>query len=326
MCKKKNFKDKWKWLVLTFLLLAVLGIALYPLPPQEPIRYYDRHTKVLKTEKVAGEGWLLWLYNNPVGEISLDVLAKRKIVSSIYGRKMDAKSSIDKIEPFIRDFGVDMSIAEQQHFSSFNDFFIRKLKPGARPIDPNPNAVTSPADGKILVFDNIHNADFIIKGFKFNVSSFLDDKILAEKYKDGTLLIIRLAPPDYHRYHFPVSGRITHSKKIEGDYYSVSPAAIKRNTEIFWLNKREYTLISTNLFGDVVMSEVGATMVGTIVQTYKSINVVKGEEKGYFKFGGSTVVLLFEKGKIKVDQDLLQNSKKGIETAVNMGERIATKR
>ncbi len=187
---------------------------------------------------------------------------------------------------------------------------------------PCSNIVVSPADGKILTYADISNSNFIIKGKRFDVSSFLENPDLAHKYNDGALLIIRLAPPDYHRFHFPVSGNISPEKKIDGVYYSVNPLALRKKAEIFCLNKREYTMLSNPLFGDIVMAEVGATMVGSIEQTFKGSTVNKGEEKGYFKFGGSTVVLIFEKSKIHIDEDLLINTAKGYETTVKMGERI----
>jgi len=215
-----------------------------------------------------------------------------------------------------------MSIAREQEFSNFNDFFTRKLRNEARPVDTSSTIIVSPADGKILAYADISNSDFIIKGYRFDVSTFLDNPDLAQKYRDGALLIIRLAPMDYHRFHFPVSGNISPNKKIDGDYYSVNPFALRKNAEIFCLNKREYTILSNPLFGDVVMAEVGATMVGSIEQTFKGSSVNKGEEKGYFKFGGSTVVLLFEKNKIHIDEDLLYNTANGYETTVKMGERI----
>jgi len=304
------------------LIVIIIITAVFPLPPQDPIQYYERESGQLKTEKVAGEKWLVWLYNNPIGEATLWALAKRKLVSSIYGKMMDRTSSAKKIDPFIEDFDIDMSGAQEQEFKNFNDFFTRKLKDNARPIDTSFNIVVSPADGKIMAYVDISNSDFIIKGFRFDLSSFLNNAVLAQKYRDGTLLIIRLAPVDYHRFHFPVSGNLTLNQKIKGDYYSVSPFALRRKTEIFCLNKREYTIISNPLFGDVIMAEVGATMVGSIVQTYKGSSIKKGEEKGYFKFGGSTVVLLFEKSKICIDKDILINTTKGYETAVKMGERI----
>jgi len=304
------------------LLAGITILALYPLPPQAPIRYYERQSGLLKTEKVAGEKWLVWLYNNPVGEATLWALAKRKAVSSVYGSSMDRPSSTKKIKPFVDEFNIDMSIARKQEFISFNDFFTRKLKDNARPVDSNSNVAVSPADGKILAYGNTGNSDFIIKGYRFNIFSFLNDTGLARKYLDCSLVIIRLAPFDYHRFHFPVSGSVSPSARIDGDYYSVNPLALRKMAEIFCLNKREYTIISSPLFGDVVMAEVGATMVGSIVQTYAGNVVTKGEEKGYFKFGGSTVVLLFEKNKIRLDEDLLIHTLKGYETVIKQGERI----
>lgn len=304
------------------LLAIIISIASYPLSPQDPIKYIERESGQLKTEKVPGEKWLAWLYYNPIGEATLWALAKRKLVSSVYGYMMDRPSSAKKIAPFIEDFDIDMSIAQQQEFNSFNDFFTRKLKDDARPVDTSSNIVISPADGKALAYADISNSDFIIKGYRFDVFSFLDNPELAQKYDDGALLIIRLAPPDYHRFHFPVSGYVSANKKIDGFYYSVNPIALRKKAEIFCLNKREYTVISNPLFGDVIMAEVGATMVGSIKQTYEGSFADKGEEKGYFEFGGSTIVLLFEKGKIDIDDDLLINTAKGYETTVKMGERI----
>jgi len=305
------------------LLLAILfSLAIYPLPPQEPIKYYERESGQLKTEKVAGEKWLVWLYYNPVGEATLWALAKRKLVSSVYGHRMNSPSSIQKIHPFVEEFDIDMSTAQKQEFSSFNDFFTRKLKKNARLVDTNSAVAVSPADGKILAYANISNSDFIIKGYRFDIFSFLNNARLAQNYLDGALVIFRLAPFDYHRFHFPVSGSASPITRIDGDYYSVNPLALRKMTKIFCLNKRESTIISNPLFGDVVMTEVGATMVGSIVQTYTGNFVKKGEEKGYFKFGGSTVVLLFEKNKIRIDEDLLKNTLKGYETVIKEGERI----
>ena len=318
-----NITKTKKRLGLILLLLAVVALlALYPLPPQAPIRYYDRQSGLLKTEKVAGEKWLVWLYHNPVGEATLWALAKRKVVSSVYGSLMDRPSSARKIKPFVAEFDIDMRTAQKKDFTSFNDFFTRKLKNNARPVDTGSTVAVSPADGKILAWANIRSSDFIIKGYRFDIFSFLNSGRLAQKYLDGTLVVIRLAPFDYHRFHFPVSGSASQVTRIDGSYYSVNPLALRKMAEIFCLNKREFTIISNPLFGDVVMTEVGATMVGSIVQTYTGNFVKKGEEKGYFKFGGSTVVLLFEKNKIRIDEDLLINTLKGYETVIKEGERI----
>ncbi|HKK80650.1 MAG TPA: phosphatidylserine decarboxylase, partial [Prolixibacteraceae bacterium] len=303
-------------------LTIILGLALYPTEPQDSIQYYERESRQIKTEKIAGEKWLVWLYYNPIGEATLWTFAKRKILSTFYGKIMDCTCSAKKITPFIEDFDIDMSIAQKQEFNNFNDFFTRELKDDARPVNTDSNIFVSPADGKILAYDDISNSDFIIKGFRFNAASFLNNPELAKKYHEGALIIIRLAPPDYHRFHFPVSGKVLLSKKIDGDYYSVNPIALLAKPEIFFLNKRTYSILSNPLFGDVIMAEVGATMVGSIVQTYKGNLVNKGEEKGYFEFGGSTVVLLFEKNKITIDEDLLKNTAKGYETTIKMGERM----
>ena len=315
-------KTKKRWGLILLLLAVIAALALYPLPPQAPIQYYDRQSGLLKTEKVAGEKWLVWLYNNPVGEATLWALVKRKVVSVVYGNRMDRPSSRKKIQPFVEEFNIDMSTAQKQAFNSFNDFFTRKLKNNARPVDINSAVTVSPADGKALAYANISNRDFIIKGYRFDIFSFLNNARLAPKYLDGTLVIIRLAPFDYHRFHFPMSGSVSTLTRIDGEYYSVNPLALRKKAEIFCLNKREYTILSNPLFGDVVMIEVGATMAGSIIQTYSGNYVKKGEEKGYFKFGGSTVVLLFEKNKIRIDEDLLINTLKGYETLIKEGERI----
>jgi len=306
-------------------LIIIIGIAFWPTPEIKPIQYIDRHTGELKTEKVAGEGWLVWLYNNPVGEATLYTLVKRKFVSTLYGEMMDSPKSTKKIRPFVKEYNIDLSTAQKRQFTSFNDFFTRKLKDDARIIDTSANIIVSPADGKALAYNDLSNQDFIVKGYRFNVSSFLDDTILSKRYSDGSLIIVRICPTDYHRYHFPVSGIISKEVKIDGDYYSVNPIAVKKMIELFCLNKREYIVISTPEFGDIIMAEVGATMVGSIIKTYKGDIAIKGEEKGYFKFGGSTIVLLFEKGKVIVDSDLLENTQKGFETQVMVGERIAVK-
>lgn len=313
-----NKKQILAFLLLTFLLI----LTFYPSPEQIPIRFVDRESGKTETEKVAGEKWLVWMYNNPVGEATLWALVKRKVVSSVYGEMMDRPASAEKIQPFVNDFDIDLSISQKQQFNSFNDFFKRKLKVDARPIDTNSLVVASPADGKIFAYADISNSDFIIKGYRFDVTTFLNNPILAENYKTGSLIVIRLAPNDYHRFHFPVSGPVTPTTKIEGDYYSVNPIALREMAEIFCLNKREYVIISNPVFDEVIMAEVGATMVGSIIQTFTGDTATKGNEKGYFEFGGSTVVLLFQKDKITIDNDLLENTEKGLETKVKTGERI----
>jgi phosphatidylserine decarboxylase len=307
-------------------LATLFSQALFPTHDLTPIRFVNRITGEIETEKVAGKKWLAWLYGNPVGEITLRALVKRKVVSSLYGQRMHSPSSAKKVATFVKDFDIDLSIARKQAFTSFNDFFTRELTAEARPINTNANVVVSPADGKVLAWADIRAGDFPVKGSRFDIHTFLNDAELSDRFADGSVVVARLAPSDYHRFHFPVGGSVSETTKIKGDYYSVNPIALAKMSKIFCMNKREYTVIQNERFGDVVMVEVGATMVGSIIQTATGSSVEKGAEKGYFEFGGSTVVLLFEKDKIQIDADLLENTTKGLETSVIMGERIGTAR
>jgi phosphatidylserine decarboxylase len=290
------------------------------------IKYIERKTGEIKIEKVPGEKYLKFLYYNPLGELPLNLVVKKKFLTEYYGKQMDKPESVKKIPSFIEAADINISEAKKkvEEFSSFNDFFYRELKDGARPIDFSQDVLTSPADGKILVFEDLEKEkEFYIKGDRFTLEEFFANKELAEKYRDGVFMIIRLAPIDYHRFHFPTDGVISQSRLVDGVYYSVSTHAIKKNFRILCENKREYSILKTERFGDIAMFEVGATMVGGIKQTYSPDTAVKkGEEKGYFYFGGSTCVLVFEKGKVHIDRDLVENSKKGIETKVYMGEKI----
>lgn len=291
------------------------------------IKYIERKTKEIKEEKVAGEKAIKFLYYNPLGKLLLNTLVKRKFLTEIYGRKMNTKGSKKLIENFVQELNINMeeSVKKIDEFTSFNDFFYRKLKENSRKIDAGENILVSPADSKVLIYENINEENkFLIKGVEFNLKDFFQDEKLAKKYEGGTFAIFRLAPADYHRFHFPTDGIISATKKIKGFYYSVSTHAIRTNFRIFCENKREYSILSTKKFGDIAMVEVGATMVGGITQTYKeNTEVFKGQEKGYFSFGGSTIVLVFEKDKIKIDEDILKNTKDEIETRIYMGEKFA---
>jgi len=309
--------------IIGIIIFSFLAVFLYPFGDQKDIVYIDRATALQKTEKVAGEYALRWLYNNPFGKLSLQTLVKKKFFSDWYGKRMDSPASVDKIEDFISDFDIDMSAVEKTEFTSFNDFFIRKLKDSALHFCKDTNALASPSEGKILAYENIGNDDFIIKGVRFNLQSFLNDSLLKAKYKEASFLVIRLCPADYHRFYFPLDGIVLQQKNINGDLYSVSPIALRERAQLFCENKRTLTEIRNPKIGDFLMIEVGATMVGSIIQSYKTDTVHKGMEKGYFKFGGSTIVLVFQKKQIKIDKDLLQNTAKFLETKIKLGEAIA---
>ena len=288
------------------------------------IQFINRKTGATETETPPGEGFLKLLYNNPFGKMAILPIVRRKFLSEWYGRKMDKPSSTKKIKQFVADLNIDMSEANKSidEFSSFNDFFYRTLKPTARPIE---NGFVSPGDGKLLAFENIADVhNFFIKGREFTLEEFLNDKELATTHKDAALLILRLAPNDYHRYHFPYSGTPSPSTKIKGDYLSVSPYALAGNfTDVFCENKREYCILKTEEKGNILLAPVGATMVGSILETYTANKPLeKGDEMGYFAFGGSTIVMLVDKDKIKIDKDILNNTQNKIETFVKMGEKI----
>ncbi len=288
------------------------------------IKYINRKTGELITETPPGEGFLKFLYYNPIGELALNLLVKRKALSALYGRLMNRKSSTKNIASFVKSLNIDMTEARKSiaEFTSFNDFFYRKLKPEARPIETD---LVSPADAKLLAFERVTEvSEFFVKGQKFTLKDFLQDGELAKKYENSALLIFRLAPNDYHRFHFPYSGLVSKTKEIKGRYFSVSPYALHQNfTRVFVENKREYLTLQTKNKGEILLSPVGATMVGTIIETYTpNTNIKKGDEMGYFAFGGSTVVMLVDNQHFTIDADILENTKKGIEMAVKMGERI----
>ena len=159
-----------------------------------------------------------------------------------------------------------------------------------------------------------------------NLEDILKDDSIAKEYEGGVCLILRLCPTDYHRFHFIDWGTCEKTHFIPGNYYSVNPTALERVSKLYCQNKREWCVFHSENFGDIIHVEVGATCVGSIIQTYKeNTHISKGEEKGYFKFGGSTTILLFKPNTIIVDEDILTQSSLGFETKVNMGETIGKK-
>lgn len=290
------------------------------------IKVYNRKTKAYDVEQVAGLKYINWTYSSPIGKSFLELFIKKKMFSKIYGSFCDSSLSKKKINNFIDEFNIDMSICtrDKSDFKNFNDFFARTLISQARPIDYNKDILISPGDGRLSAYENIDlNKIVQIKGFTYSLKELIEDPSLAEKFKGGTCLILRLCPTDYHRFHFVDSGVCSESKEIKGYYYSVNPIALKNVPELFCKNKREWSLFKSDNFGDILHIEVGATCVGTILQSYTpEKKIKKGEEKGYFKFGGSTTILFFEKGKVKIDEDIVEQTKLGFETKVNMGETI----
>lgn len=278
----------------------------------DPIRYFNRHTGALETEQVYGEGFLQWAYGNPLGEISLNTFVKRPLFSEWYGSRMSTPVSAARVAPFIKQYGLDPEdfADAPESYRSFNEFFYRKLKPAARPIDSDDDSAVFPADGRHLGFERASDISGVfVKGQKFDLPKLLGDDALAERYADGALILSRLCPVDYHRFHFPLAGVPSAAKLIVGPLFSVSPIALRQRLAYLWTNKRSITSLATERFGEVLLLEIGATCVGTIRQTYTPGTAVqKGEEKGYFAFGGSSTITLFEPGKIRLEKDLVENS------------------
>lgn len=293
------------------------------------IKIYNRKTKTYDIEQVAGLKYINWSYSSPVGKSFVELFVKKKMFSKVYGNYCDSSLSKKKIQPFIDEFNIDMSLCNKNinEFENFNDFFARTLTNEARPIDFSENILVSPGDGRLSAFENIDLDNVVqIKGFTYSLRELIDDPKVSKEFEGGTCLILRLCPTDYHRFHFVDNGTCGETKKISGFYYSVNPIALNNVSELFCKNKREWSLFNSDNFGEILHVEVGATCVGTILQTYTpGKKVTKGEEKGYFKFGGSTTILFFKKGIVKIDSDIVEQTKLGFETKVNMGETIGHK-
>lgn len=288
------------------------------------IQFYNRYTGKMETEQVYGEAFLLWAYGNPLGKMALHTLVKRPAFSKWYGSRMNQPGSKFRVEPFISDYNLDTSeFADQPNsYQTFNEFFFRKLTPEARPIAESP--VVFPADGRHLGFSNTRDIQGVfVKGQQFDIDQLIANPVLSKRYEGGSLVLSRLCPVDYHRFHFPVSGTAGATRMINGPLFSVSPIALARNLSYLWQNKRAITEIKTESLGTVLMMEIGATCVGSIHQTYQAGTLLdKGSEKGYFAFGGSSTITIFEPGKVQLSEDLLKNSSQQIETYALMGDQM----
>lgn len=294
----------------------------------DQIVYYDRYRGDTCIEKVYGDKALRWTYGTRLGRAALNVLVKRALFSHWYGWKMDRAGTREKIAPFIHDYELDATefVRDADDFASFNEFFSRELKPGARPIDADASSVVFPADGRHLCVPDLSRCDgLFVKGEVFDLGTLLDDNRLTGQYASGSLLISRLCPVDYHRFHFPVEGVPGPTRLINGPLYSVNPIALCKNIHLLATNKRCVTELETESFGKVLLLEIGATCVGSIRQTYsEGTSVAKGSEKGYFRFGGSCTITVFEPGRITFDDDLIEHSRANRELYARVGDHMGT--
>ncbi len=260
------------------------------------------------------------LYRSKLGRCIASILA-RPGISRAAGLIMDSAVSRVMIKPFIKSNHIDMREAAPRKYTSFNDFFTRRLLDGARPFEKDKNILPSPCDGLLSVYPVTQKGIFTVKGTPYTLETLLEDKVLSETFEGGWALIFRLTPAHYHRYAFPDDGRIVKLKRIQGVFHTVRPEALE-NMPVFKTNTREYMCLDTENFGRMIYMEVGATMVGRIQNDVTHGNFTRGQEKGRFEFGGSTVILITEKGTCAPLDEIIKTADAGKEYPVKMGQSV----
>ncbi len=294
-----------------------------------PIKIVDRRSGKILEEKVWGEGAINFLYGNSLatktfGRFLLTTLFRWPLFSIIIGKYYDTSKSRQLIKPFCERF--DIPIQEStlcyHEFKSFNDFFTRCLRSECRPQTLDPETVTIPADGRYSFIHNLQlHSKIPAKGQFLQLEKLLQDRQLASKYYGGTAILCRLCPADCHRFYFPCDGFASATKLIHGPLFSVNPTATARYPWIFWTNRRTVTSIQTKRLGTIAYLEIGATNCGSIIQEFSpNSHVSKGQEKGYFRLGGSALILLFEKDTIQIAPDLVELGKSGHEILCQIGQ------
>ncbi len=276
---------------------------------------------VKKLTNDNSEKGLSFLYNSKVGRLILKPLVANKFISNFVGWVLDRKISCVGIKPFVRKNNIKIDDYEKKRYDSFNDFFIRKIKPEKREIIMDEDVFISPCDSKLIAYKINEKTIFNVKNTAYDVFSLTNNKKISKEFKNGYALVFRLSPADYHRYYFVDDGVVLEKYKINGKFHTVNPIVYDK-FEVFKENTRECTLLQTKNFDKLLYIEVGALLVGKINNhDIKKFN--KGDEKGFFMYGGSTVIILVKKNIIGLDKKILKNSKFGYETSVKLGEKIA---
>ena len=276
----------------------------------------------IQTNGESQNNFLKKLYGTFLGRCALKILVCR-FVSNLGCWYMNSRFSKWQIKSFIEKNNIDMSQFENRQFTSYNDFFTRKILPGKRPYSKDDNVLISPADAKLSCYRIDDKCRVTIKDTSYSLEELLEDKELANEYLNGYWLVFRLTVDDYHRYHYIDDGKIIGNKFINGKFHTVNPIA-NDYYPIYKQNTRSYTVIESENFGKMVQMEVGAMMVGRIVN-YPKKQCYRGEEKGYFEFGGSTVVILLKENQAIIDEDIVKNTINDKETVVKLGESIGKK-
>lgn len=293
--------------------------------PAAPIRYWDRDKQAVETEKVYGDAPMRWLYGTRAGQLLADRLLSGPIPSRLYGAYQSSRASARQIQAFIGAFGIDMGEYENRAFSSFNDFFTRQFRPGARKFVMTPNRMPAFCEARYLAFDRVTPwLRFPVKGSELSAGAVLGDRAISRSFEGGPMLLARLCPTDYHRFHYPDAGTVIENHRIAGKLHSVNPMALRYKGGILATNERHVSVLKTENFGRLAYVEVGALCVGKIVQTHpERLTFNRGDEKGCFLFGASTVMLFGEKGAWVPDEDLLEQTAKRRETFVKLGTAVA---
>ena len=276
----------------------------------------------LVEENTSQDRFLKYLYTNKFGRMIMRLLIDPK-VSRLAGKLLDTKASARLIDGFVKREGIDLHEYPDREYTSFNDFFTRTVNDGARPVEADENALLSPCDCRATVYPILKNSNFSIKHTEYTLRSLLHSRKLADRYQGGYLYVLRLTVSDYHRYIYAASGRQSKQYRIEGSFHTVNPVA-NDYLPIYKENTREYTLLHTSAFGDVLQMEVGALLVGRISNHKESCMAVRGEEKGFFEYGGSTIIVITEPGRVTPREDLLENTADELETIVLQGQAIGT--
>ncbi|MDP6779761.1 MAG: archaetidylserine decarboxylase [Candidatus Latescibacteria bacterium] len=298
------------------------------MPPDQTIEYRDRENGRIVQEPLLHDGAQRWIYRHAIVHWVLDRLVNNAAFCAYYGRSRSSFRSREGIADFVAEHGIDTDEFERpvDSYESFNAFFTRRLKPGARSFERDADVFCAPADGKVLVHPDLSAEPRIfVKGVQLSIASLLDSEDAARPFSEGSALVVRLAPYDYHRFHFPDSGRAGQARTVAGRYHVVNPIGLGRVPDAFLRNKRSITEIDSGGFGAIAYVEVGGFTVGSIVQTYEPGPVERGQEKGYFQYGGSTLVLLFQRGAVRFDDDLLRDSADGLEVHVKAATRLGQK-
>lgn len=281
----------------------------------------DRNSKeniIIESSKT-----LNFFYDTLIGRIILKPFISKRF-NNLMAKYMNSKYSLKRVDKFIDKNDINVYEYSKQKYTSYNDFFIRKVAQGKRPINAHKNVFISPCDSKLTVYKINDDLTLKIKDSYYSVDTLVDKEIMNE-YKDGYALVFRLSTDNYHRYCYIDSGSKGKNIHIDGVFHTVQPLALK-HYNFYKTNTREYTVLNTNNFDKVIEVEIGAMGIGKIVNNHEEYNFKKGEEKGYFEFGGSTIVLLIKKDMVIIDKDIYNNSLENIETNVKYGEKIGSKK